>query len=367
MPAAGSVRYVFPGGNTAFGFYSFYDDIIKNAFKRLFILKGGPGVGKSTLIKNIGSQLLQQGYDIEYHCCSSDKNSFDGLLAPSLGIAIVDGTAPHTIDPQHPGAVDEIVNLGNFWHEKGLIELKDEITALSRQIKHLFARAYNYLAQAKLLQEDLESYYQVSNCLDIPALNWTGHRLIEDIFPRETPRRLPKVRHLFASAITPQGLTNHLSNLFDNLGKRYIITGPPGTGKATILHKLYETATSLGYQVEAYHCALIPTKIEHLILPELDTGIITSTGPHTYQPQPQDEVINLDELLDKSLLTAYSDDLAAAKQRFDAALQKALEFMGRVKEYRDRLESYYIANMDFPAINDFVVQLNARIQALIKN
>ena len=97
MPAAGSVRYVFPGGNTAFGFYSFYDDIIKNAFTKLFILKGGPGVGKSTLIKRIGSHLLQQGYDIEYHCCSSDKNSFDGLLVPALGIAIVDGTAPHRV------------------------------------------------------------------------------------------------------------------------------------------------------------------------------------------------------------------------------------------------------------------------------
>lgn len=367
MPAAGSVRYVFPGGNTAFGFHSFYDDIIRNAFKRLFILKGGPGVGKSALIKNIGSQLLQQGYDIEYHCCSSDKNSFDGLLVPSLGIAIVDGTAPHIIDPQLPGAVDEIVNLGNFWHEKGLIELKDEIKTLTRQIKHLFARAYNYLAQAKLLNEDQESYYQASNCLNIPELNYTANRLVEKIFPKRHYRRTPKVRHLFATAITPQGLTNHLPNLFDGLAKRYIISGAPGTGKATIVHKLYETAISLGYDVEAYHCALIPTKIEHLILPELDTGVITSAGPHTYQPQPPDEVIDLDQLVDQNLLATYRDDLETANQRFEAALQKALEFLARVKEYRDKLESYYVANMDFKAINDFVIQLNDRIQELITN
>ena len=41
--------------------------------------------------------------------------------------------------------------------------------------------------------------------------------------------------------------------------------------------------------------------------------------------------------------------------------------MGRVKEYQDKLEAYYIANMDFKAINDFVAQLNTRIEALIKN
>src|SRR5690606_24490902 len=221
-----------------------------------------------------------------------------------------------------------------FWYEKGLVELKDEIRSLSRQIKHLFGRAYNYLAQAKLLNEDLESYYQVSNSLNIPELNLTAHRLTSEIFGPEHRRRTPKVRHLFASAITPQGLVNHLPNLFDQLGKRYLITGAPGTGKATILHKLYEAATSLGYDVEAYHCALIPTKIEHLILPELDTGIITSAGPHTYAPQPQDEVIDLDQLVDQSLLSSYEKDLATAQQRYEAALQKALEFMGRVKEYR---------------------------------
>ena len=276
-------------------------------------------------------------------------------------------TTLHIIDPQHPGAVDEIVNLVNFWHEQGLVELKHEIINLSRQIKHLFARAYNYLAQEKLLNEDQESYYQISNSLNIQELNLTANRLIEDIFPKRLYRKLSKERHLFASAITPQGLTNHLPNLFDNMAKRYIITGAPGTGKATIVHKVFETAKRLNYQVEAYHCALIPTKIEHMILPELSTGIITSTDPHTYHPQPQDVVINLDESVDHNLLKAYLDDLETANERYEAAIHKALEFMGRVKEYRDKLEAYYIANMDFKAINDFVAQLNTRIEALIKN
>lgn len=366
MSAAGTARYVFPGGNTAFGFYSFYDDIVNNAFKRLFILKGGPGVGKSTLIKSIGAQLLQQGYDVEYHCCSSDKNSFDGMLVPSLGIAIVDGTAPHTIDPQHPGAVDEIVNLGNFWFEPGLVELKEDIIALSRQIKHLFSRAYNYLSQAKLLNEDQESYYQVSKCLNIPELNATANRLTKEIFPGEQSGKLPKIRHLFASAITPQGLTNHLPNLFNNLAKRYIITGAPGTGKATLVGKIYETAKGLGYNVEAFHCALIPTKIEHLILPELNIGIITSSEPHTYSPGPNDQIVDLDQLVSRKLLEKYTEDLAESNRRFDAAIQRALDFMGRVKEYRDQLESYYIANMDFEAINEFRTQLAGRIELMTK-
>ena len=50
--------------------------------------------------------------------CSSDNNSLDGIVIPKLKIAILDGTA-HVVDPVFPGVVDEIINLGQFWDEKG--------------------------------------------------------------------------------------------------------------------------------------------------------------------------------------------------------------------------------------------------------
>ena len=63
-------RHMFPGGNTPLGFYSYYDYIIdKTTANRLFILKGGPGTGKSTLMKKIGYELASKGYHIEFmHC-----------------------------------------------------------------------------------------------------------------------------------------------------------------------------------------------------------------------------------------------------------------------------------------------------------
>jgi hypothetical protein len=42
----GRVIKFFPGGNTAYGFHSFYDNIIEADANRIYILKGGPGVGK---------------------------------------------------------------------------------------------------------------------------------------------------------------------------------------------------------------------------------------------------------------------------------------------------------------------------------
>ena len=89
------VRY-FLGANSPDGFYSLYDQLIDPAAAEdIFILKGGPGCGKSTLMRRVGTALEDKGLQVEYIQCSGDPDSLDGIVAPALKIAIVDGTAPH--------------------------------------------------------------------------------------------------------------------------------------------------------------------------------------------------------------------------------------------------------------------------------
>jgi len=123
---AGKILNYYAGGNTARGFYSLYESNIEG-LDRIFILKGGPGTGKSSLIKKIGKVWNDKGYDIELLHCSSDTKSVDGVVIRALGIGIVDGTAPHVIEPKAPGAVEEYVNLGEAWDSKLLAEQKEEI------------------------------------------------------------------------------------------------------------------------------------------------------------------------------------------------------------------------------------------------
>lgn len=90
----GRIKNVYPGGNTVRGFFSLYDSALQN-LQRLYILKGGPGTGKSTLIRQVGLAMVDRGYDIEFLHCSSDNRSLDGVIIPAVGVGIVDGTAPH--------------------------------------------------------------------------------------------------------------------------------------------------------------------------------------------------------------------------------------------------------------------------------
>ncbi len=115
----GKVRRMFPGGNTSEGFYSFHDNIIDENRNMLYILKGMPGGGKSSLMKYIGQKAIEKDYDVEFHHCPSDPESIDGLVIVQLNIALVDGTfPPHIIDPVYPGLIDKLVDLGKFIDEK---------------------------------------------------------------------------------------------------------------------------------------------------------------------------------------------------------------------------------------------------------
>ena len=89
------IRRMFPGGNTSQGFVSFHDNIIGENRNMLYILKGMPGGGKSSMMIEIANRALEEGYSLEYHHCPSDPDSVDGIVIEELKLAIVDGTAPH--------------------------------------------------------------------------------------------------------------------------------------------------------------------------------------------------------------------------------------------------------------------------------
>ncbi len=142
----GKILHMFPGSNTPQGFKGFLAENLQG-MERVFILKGGPGCGKSTLMNKIAQNMIERGYDVEVWLCSSAPESLDGVVVPELAVAVVDGTAPHVVEPGCPGVVEEIVNLGEHWNQSRLREHKEEIKQLGQQIEASFERAYQELAE----------------------------------------------------------------------------------------------------------------------------------------------------------------------------------------------------------------------------
>ncbi len=139
---------LFASANGFGGFRSYFPVVFSpERYKRLFILKGGPGSGKSTLMKKIAAVVLGLGIEVKKYYCSSDTESLDGIVIRrgDKSCAIVDGTAPHTLDPQMPGALDEIVNLAVAFDQSKLTKAADEVCKLVNKKRSSYNDAYSHL------------------------------------------------------------------------------------------------------------------------------------------------------------------------------------------------------------------------------
>ena len=355
----GKVRHMFPGGNTSKGFFSFFDYIIyQDRARRIFIFKGGPGVGKSTLMMKISQTVTELGHDVEHMHCSSDPGSLDGLVIPAIGVALVDGTAPHVVDPKTPGAVDEIINLGEFWNETGISANKNEIIKVKNEISNCFIRAYRYLGAALKIYEDTEAINAAA--MNKASASLRSREFTDMLFDVMPPAAVQgHERRLFASAITPDGLINYLDDLM-TLDNIYVLEGFPGAGTEKVLGRIKSEALERGFDAEAYYCAFRPDKLEHLILPGLNTAFTTVNSYHGTDVCAVGKV-DFRQMLNGSRIANYQTELEYNRIEFDRLLDKALDLLHREKQLHDELESYYIPHMDFDAINKKQLEIMERI------
>ena len=361
MPKKGHIRRVFPGGNTCKGFFSFYDYILsQDEAKRIIVIKGGPGVGKSSFMKKIAEGMIEQGYDIEYMHCSSDNGSVDGIVIPALKVALVDGTAPHIVDPKNPGCVDEIIHLGDYWNEEKMVKNKSEILKTNREIGESFKRAYRYLNASKSIYDDIEYFYNTAT--DYSKINTAANEIINKIFTEiYRDNKLGKERHLFASAITPDGLVNYIDTIYNKVKNIYIIKGDCKTAKSKILSKIADYTVEYGLDCEIYHCALDPGTIEHILIPKLNTILITSNKYHNFDNIDRSQTIDTNQYLNYSELSHNIVELNHGIEEFEGLLNHAVSILNYAKKMHDTLETYYIPSMDFNQVNNLMEKTKERI------
>lgn len=147
----------FNGGD---GFCSSFGEIFSpQRLKTIYIIKGGPGTGKSTFMKKIKGEAERRGIFSYVYLCSSDTNSLDGIIIPEISAAIVDGTAPHVTEAKYPGACERILDFTSALDVASLCGKKTMIEELSAISAENYSGAYAHLFAAKT-----EKLYEISLC-----------------------------------------------------------------------------------------------------------------------------------------------------------------------------------------------------------
>ncbi len=347
----GKTYYSFLGANTPQGFVSLFDELY-NPYKpcRAFIVKGGPGTGKSTLMKKAGEKFESEGCDVEYVCCSSDPKSLDALIIPQKGICVADGTSPHTLEPVFPGAVENIINTGAFWNRDKLCENADEIRRLTLENSIYHRRSAKYLAAAGSVND--ESLRLTSRYIDTGKIDGFALRFANRELPAKKLSQPGKKIKRFISAITPQGLV-FLDKSITALASRVIAVDDEYTQASSILlDRIGETAIKNGYDVIFCHCPLKPKmQCEHIIIPEMRMALITLKSSHKTNLLC-DRVIHARRFLYDDISLCMTS-LRLNRRLIRELTREAVSALVKAKTTHDSLEKIYIEAMDFLALDRY--------------
>ena len=311
----------FLGANSPSGFYSLYDQMLSpQEARRVFLLKGGAGCGKSTLMKRAAAALEEAGEKVEYIRCSGDPDSLDAVIFPNLKAAIVDATAPHVMEPNLPGVVESYVNLGRFYDHPALAKKREEIAAATSGYKSYYKGAYRCLTAAAQLCEDSRSL------LLTPALEAKALKRARGILSREakkTGREPGRATQRFLGAISCQGLSCRFETVSALCRRVYELQDAYGLG-AGMLTALAAGCMSAGYDVILCPCPLFPDRAEHLIVPELRLAFVTSTPTLPYPGKPYRRV-RVDAMADPEQLRKYKSRLKFSRKVQQALLDQGIE------------------------------------------
>ena len=338
--------HFFPGGNTTDGFYSYYNQLTnKNQLDRIYTIKGGPGVGKSTFMKDIAEHFDNKGFMIEYYHCSSDPDSLDAVIIKEKKLMFVDGTAPHIIDPVYPGVLYEMINLADFYDNSKLMPYKNQIIDLTDNISDIFKQSYNYLKSLKNIKNNLEAQYK--KALKSNDLNTFSKILTKRIAKGKQGYGYGEQKQ-FISAITPSGLRNYI-DINTNFSNIFVLNSQVGDLTYKITESVKNALKQNNFSFKSLYCPTAPdTHIEHIFIPELDCALITS---NKYHQCFKGEIIETNHLYDCGKLN--KDEIEYETKLYESLLEKTVSILQNAKKAHDRLEKYYISAMDFYALDSF--------------
>lgn len=345
----------FLGGSSPNGFRTHFNETLADTDFRAYIIKGGPGTGKSSLMRRLSEAFPDD--EKELYRCSSDPDSLDAVIFLRRRVIVVDGTAPHCFDPEYPGAVQEIINLGEYWDARRLRKLKDEIIASSSDCLQYHARCRRYITALSSVTGDTAQTGRAA--LNEEKLAGFTERLAKKLLPKKSAAE-GKLEFRQLSAITPKGYITNIPADYT----AYLLNDRLYAGSERFLRQFADIAAGKGYTVCVSVCTLHGAEtFEHMLIPELKTAFFTA-NPINELVMESKQPINFRRFYDKNVVAEKK-----LRIRFNAAaaknlLEEAVFSLVCAKSEHDRLERFYTEAVDFDGLNRLCYSLISEIKSL---
>ena len=329
----------FISANSQDGFFSLYDEVFApQKFDKIFIITGGPGTGKSTLLRKIYAEALSWNCESEQILCSSDPGSLDGVILNANGhrIGILDGTPPHGRIPSYPAVTEEIIHLGLLWNAPKLQKSKDDIFALTDTKKHAYRSAYMLLRALGSIEEE-ERLRFLPYFDEEKATRQIKHRL-------QAERKKGEQKRRFLRAICSQG--EFILPFAEKDVKNLILVGGKESSAETYLSLFAKAVATETLEHTVYLSPIRPEIPDAIYLPQSQTLLIKE---RLAQHKDKGRRIVADRFF--SVSGCESKDLAREKQQLQNAV---ISRLAEAASAHRAMEALYSGAMDFSRFDDLL-------------
>lgn len=340
----------FLAANSGDGFiYRFRENYDPANGWHAYIIKGGPGTGKSSFMRKCAVSAAQRGAQVILCPCSSDPDSLDGVILPKEKKIILDGTAPHVVEPLYPALCEQIVNTGEYWNADKLKGSEKELISLFGKHSLIHKRAAQYINAAGQLAK-----YNLS-----AALNVTDIDKVMKFATGLSKKNIPYRKHgngrewvRFLGGITPKGPVFYgktINSMCDNI---FVIADSYGAVSSIILSVVRDYAIMNGYEIITVKNPLLPNDItDHIIIPELKIAFCRETDDMPIITDTRR--IHARRFMNMADLHKKRQRIIFNKRVCRELLDTAAQTLSEAKSLHDVIEQFYINIMDFDALNSF--------------
>lgn len=330
----------FAAANTRNGFTSMFDSVFSD-IERLYILKGSSGCGKSTFMRRVAAEAQKRGIDADLIYCSSDTDSLDGVIIRKLGVAVADGTAPHTMDVRYPCVKESIINLGQFWNESKLLPHTDKIISLTDRKGDHYKNAYNCLSALGTVNDMIGEL--VSRAIDRALLESAAFRFADKMIAGERNG----YRELYSSAFGAGGLKTKAT--FGNVGTLYRVSG---RGANLMLSSVWQIAREKDAEAVVSRDPVDPSLVDSIWFPA-SGSLMTVRSTPPCASYSEEKKIAMTRFSDASRLAAVRARLKLLDRTAVELTEEAKNEFALAKELHNTIESIYIPAMDFSEVDRF--------------
>ena len=347
----------FLGGMTPGGFFTPLKDIVEGSGYFTYILKGGAGTGKSTLMKKLAERFGRTERVTRFYC-SSDPESLDAVILHSSKAVVIDGTSPHTMDPVFPGVCQRIVDLGRYWDVSLLSpERNNIVAACEKNRSFMTGAAYCSKALGSICSD---TFCCTENAVNREALEALAGDIAGKLSNGQGRTGKEHIRQL--SVMTRYGYMT-MTETLENYPEIFLLEDSCFAASHMLIDMTAKRAVNAGFDVKLSPCLLFGQRVwEHLLIEDAGIALVSSnalTGLGTDGAERTD----MSRFYDKEKMQPHEKRLEKDHSLIKELSAASSELMNSAKLVHDETESFYIRAMDFEKLDKVCERLTEEIMS----